>query len=603
MSDDDILDLSDSSDGLDLLDSDQLLDSEPEIEDNMEKSDEMIPDKIADENPVNSQNVGHKKIILNVGGKKFNIKKNQLSYLNIDINKLYKTDSNVDDRQIYFLDKDPQYFTNVIEIIDEVGLDSDQIINCMDEFTEQLLSELCFYSILDNKYKPTPKVKLQKIVGFQSRHDIPIKINIGDKVFETSEGTLAKSPVLNSKMKTSRHNQINLINVDPKIFRYVLFLLRNNELYHLTPEILQTLKKFEIDFVIVKQKKIIESVSSILEVENPYLPNKPSVYNNIINASTVLKFGSIISFDLKKYQVDTINDLSLIIDLPVLKTTEKYEYVDNIAQTLIELLQVSIGDTIILQTNGHYLNIYPTIYQKSNLEAYKQLSQATKKKLLYNDTLIDIQRIILPLSLLKSNPIPISKISTKMDCKLAIKLASIDKIFKNIVKEIPLLNICLFTNMSTIPIKNISEYFYEKTHTLAVPINIIESDIYNVALIPLSKFVLIKDFFFTIHTKESYEDKTFEPSPDELVEFEIIQTKVASIHSKVDSDISNVYTPLRHLGYTLSPGIYYHTFSPDRHISTIGFPGDNLLLQIKIKKMAGYVILHLNEIVKMKFDL
>ncbi len=71
--------------------------------------------------------------------------------------------------------------------------------------------------------------------------------------------------------------------------------------------------------------------------------------------------------------------------------------------------------------------------------------------------------------------------------------------------------------------------------------------VYDIAYIPLDKFGLIKDFFFTIVEKEDYIANRIDKFTDALIEIEILQTREDTTlsYSKMDSPILNYYIPLK----------------------------------------------------------
>src|SRR5690606_5381671 len=130
-----------------------------------------------------------------------------------------------------------------------------------------------------------------------------------------------------------------------------------------------------------------------------------------------------------------------------------------------------------------------------------------------------------------------------------IKLAPLQKLFRNRIKEIPLLNIYLIANyvnlspiafvptddqnpnhsgrVSTMPI-NVElktspiMYLYERKHTSTIPIKTTANPVYDVATVPLNKFGFIKDFYFVIVRKDDHLANKIDQFVDELIEMEIL---------------------------------------------------------------------------------
>lgn len=610
-----------------------------------------------------------KKLILNIGGKKFSLKKKILEHLNINYNRLHKI--NKDGQIIYFLDKDPIYFSKIIEIIKIYGLNQDKILGKIDEYSDQLIGEMCSYGIIDKKYLPRPKLKLKRVVGFTSRHDDIIKIIIGRQLFETSSSTLSRSTYFDNKLKMSRSKYFALKDINAKIFRYVLNLLRIGELYVSSKEIIELLKNYGIEYEKLEEKKINQNIVSYhvphngeaqyyqmkenFDIFDPrnypminndgyyhfanteiYYPstNLTASYNveniNVITTKSKLEFDSEIIFDLtdpNSFFGELIEDLLLCIDLPILKPTDQLEYVDFVEYLLIENIVVITNmmqhQRLMLSTSGEFLYFYPIIYTEKADDYHQMIKIDNKKmKVLYENNLIDIHRITIPLFLFKEkqNHLPIGKmVHNKMATQLIVKIAPIRKILKNKMKEIPLLNICLITNfvslasntlvyhdnkLNNIPTNlNLMEpvlYIYDKVHSLTVPIQTTSHPIYDLAIIPLNKMGLIKDFFFIISEKNDYISNRIDKFSDQLIEIEILYVKDSKtfvLNNKLDSTMMNYYTPLKKLGHKLPPGIYYHSFTIDPYKNQIlgGLLGMNYFIKIKVKKMNGFIKFYANE--------
>jgi hypothetical protein len=619
------------------------------------------------------------KITLNVGGKKFNLKKNLLECLGINYSRLHKITKN--DRQMYFLDRDPYYFSKMISIIKLYGLDQEKIVEHIDDYSDQFVNELCYYGIIDKKYNPRPKLRLKRTVTFPSRHDEIIKIVVGDQYFETLSGVLSRSTFFDIKLKMSRKKRFFLPDVDPKLFRYVIIFLRIGELYISNVDIIELLNNYGIEFEKLEILKVNECIVSHLLPHNlesvhnqiigcintidpraniisksnnmyQFIDNKyyypenmlvsPSAENiNIITTDSKLAFDSEIIFNLtdQKNMGECIEDLLLCIDIPVLKPTEPYEYIDMVEYQLVEYVNIITDDgtnkKLMLQTNPDLLYLYPIIYT-NNANDYHSMTKIDDKKikLLYDNTLIDIHRITIPLFLFrnKQNHLPIKKMSNnKISAAMVVKMTSIKKIFKNKIKDVPLLNICLISNFINLatgmticnPPENNQQptfriiplnyelishpimYIYDKFHSVSVTIQTTANPIYDIAIISLEKFGLIKDFFFTIVEKDDLVANRFDKFSDQLIELEILQMKenpqtqqkTLILHSKFDSTILNNYVPIKQLGHRLPTGIYYYSFTADPKSNQIfgGLMGIGNVVRIKVKKMNGIIKFYANE--------
>jgi hypothetical protein len=585
------------------------------------------------------------KITLNVGGKKFNLKKDVLKNLNINYSRLQKI--TIDGRIIYFLDRDPYYFSTIIELIKKYGFDTDAIHNEITDYSEQLINELCFYGLLDKKFSPVPKLKLKRSVGFLSRHDEIVKIVVDQQLFETLVSTLSKSNFFNTKLKLSKSKQFNLNNIDPKFFRYVINFLRCGELYTNAPEIIELLDSYGIEYEKIDNKKVnvdivshylphgIESINNqLLGTMMTFDPNvNKQIINdqkyhsanmipisycaeniNIINTDSPLKFGSEIVFNLadpKKILGESINELMLCIDIPILKPTDNVEYVDQIEYQLIEYVQIidaSGQGELMMQFDGSLLYLKPIIYTNNSTD-YHQANSNTDKKtnVLYNNDLISVHRNIIPLFLFrdKQGQIPIKKLTISgTPTNLVVKMAPLKNLFKNKTVDIPLLNVCLIANyMNVVPLTaepKPTPYLFDRTHIVTLPIQPTQHPTFDVIIIPLDGLGYIKDFFFTLIDKNDIISGFIDKFSDNLIEMEILQfnpDKKIIPYSKLDTPLLNTYIPLNKLGHKLPTGIYYYSFSldPMKHSISGGLLGSNYFLRIKVKKMSGHIRFYANE--------
>jgi hypothetical protein len=260
-----------------------------------------------------------------------------------------------------------------------------------------------------------------------------------------------------------------------------------------------------------------------------------------------------------------------------------------------------------------------------------------KIKLLYNEALIDIHRIIIPLFFFRDrqNHLPIKKmINNDISAIMHVKMSPLAKLFKNKIKEIPLLNVCLISNFVILApgmtIANLNEnsqqklfsiiplntelitqplmYIYDKFYSLTAPIQTTSEPFYDIAMLSLDNFGLIKDFFLTIVEKEDVIANRINKFSDQLIELEILQIKnnpqtkknTLTLHSKLDSYMLNYYIPIKRLGHKLPNGIYYYSFSSDPKCSKIlgGLVGTDYMIRVKIKKMNGVVNFYVNEYCK-----
>lgn len=645
-------------------------DDDDEIELESEESESIITKK--DENVTCFvDKVVERKVTLNVGGKKFALSRKVVDYLHIMYNKLHKVVKN--DKVSYFLDRDPYYFGKIINLIRVYGFDRDKFLLHIDDFSDQLLSEMCLYEVIDKKFKPRAKIRLSRKVTFPSRHNEIITIVAENQLFETLSTVLSKSNYFDVKLKMNRSKKFYLTDVDSKIFRYVLNLLRIGELYVSSADIVELLDNYGIEYEKLETKKIVSAVISNYVEHNSvsdsnqvvammnfldprankmvgfdkmyqFIDNKyyypeamfvcPHVENtNVVTTSSVLAFDSDIIFRLDNG--DCIEDLLLCIDIPVLKASEMVEYIDLVEYKIIESIKLITNNgteiKTMLETNSCLLYLYPLIYTNNGLD-YHNITQSSEKKfnLMYNNDLIEIYRITLPLFLFRDNHIlPVTKMKkNNISAILSVKIAQLQKIFKNNskIKDIPLLNVFLISNYVTLAPSMIMQgesksmtseqinaelldypimYMYNKIHFLSLPIQSTSNIIFDTVTVPLDMFGLIKDFFFVIISKDDYIENRIDKFTDALIEIEIFELlvndltheKTFNLYNKIDSVILNKYEPLKRLGHLLPNGIYYHSFSANPKCSQIigGLIGKNFFIQIKVKKMDGIINFYINE--------
>uniref|UniRef100_A0A6G6ACZ5 BTb family protein n=1 Tax=Borely moumouvirus TaxID=2712067 RepID=A0A6G6ACZ5_9VIRU len=458
-----------------------------------------------------------KKITLNVGGKKFRLKKSFLKCLNINYARLHKINKGQEIH--YFLDRDPYYFSKLIEFIKIHGLDKNNISKNLEDCSDQFINELCYYGLVDKIYLSQPKIKLKKLVSFPSRHSDIVKIMVNGQIFMTLSCVLCRSNFFENKLKINRSKQFYLSDIDPKIFRYVLNFLRCGEMYVSNSDILSLLDNYGIDYEITcnqivreniyshfvpTEKKIIEQqlnmcVKNIDPRNHPgekipinyidgkyYCPDNifisaSSENMNTITTNSPLEFDSEIIFDLTGNDLgECIEDLLLCIDIPVLKPLERIQYVDNIQYKLIEHIHVvkieEDKQELLFYRNSDLLYIYPIIYKK-NYSDYHDLNKIpdNNTKVLYfdgqNEHLIDAHRIILPLYLFKekNNHLPVKKMSNKSKCYLVVKMSPLNNLFKKVVSDIKLLNIFLIGNFVNFADK--INIINNKNSLIQVPVN------------------------------------------------------------------------------------------------------------------------------------
>jgi hypothetical protein len=290
---------------------------------------------------------------------------------------------------------------------------------------------------------------------------------------------------------------------------------------------------------------------------------------------------------------------------------EGIEYIDFLEYRLIESVSIYFFDPrtsktiFLMSTIPDYLYLYPELYTDNAKDYHQAANLITKKlKLIYNDTLIDIHRVTLPLFLFESSHLPIKKmVNSGILTQLIVKMSPQKKIFKNNkVKNISLLNMSLLTNCEnrlhevSVPEKPLF-YMYERLHAVNIQVQYTKNHIYDVGIISLEGMGMIKDFVFTIITKENNIQNTVNVFSENLIELEIVCAATNTLHCVLDATMMNNYIPLKKLGHTLPPGIYYTSFGQDPRTHTFlgGIHGKDLLLRFKVKKSSEVIRLYVNE--------
>ena len=567
-------------------------------------------------------------------------------------------------------------------------------------FSDQLKFELCMYGLLNKQYKPEPTVCLEREVPaigllpntkpmVQAHHTTNItKITIGDFTFMTHTKNLYVSPILKSKLVRIRSNTLELSDTDFQIFRHVLNLLRYGEIFVNSQEIVDLLSEYKIPYILPTQAKSDEhdylgvcnynphpsdgtamQQSKYIGYFDPrnfpkinnqgfhqftdnshYIPSNTNISYatenmNIIHTTSPLKFGSKLIFDLNGLNknntnathYDCIEDLVLVIDIPVKITTDKdvitipyhsfagHHLIDNINIIKHKDNQVQT----IFSTTGQTLYMHPIVYTTNPTE-YHSITKFkdTPTKVLYNNTLIDIHRLTIPLHFPEhhQNHLPIGKSHTEnsqlqlvVDVAPVNKIIAADNLHPNLLSNIPLLNTNLMCNLVTMPSviptltldpktkkQQIVQttinvdfktqphiYLYNHTHNITIPTkNLGESinELYHTITIPLDRFGLIKDFYLIVVSEEDHNNGVLDKYIDALLELEIFEIKTPNqviLHTQLDGTIMNQYIPLRKLGHNLPQGLYYYSFSSDPMQNKIlgGFMGKSSMMRLKIKKL------------------
>jgi hypothetical protein len=583
------------------------------------------------------------KILINVGGKKFKLIPSVLQRLDIKLDKLALNDNE------YFLDRDGYYFQEIVQLLNKINGNKEILENLIEDFSDQMIIEMIYYKLLSEKFKPEYKIRIKTIVSANVIKSNIIKIYTRNVKFETFESTLSWSRYLTQHVKTG----IIRLDIDSTVFRYVLNFLRTGELYTINKHIINAINILQIqydsfdsieksnDFNIISVYEQINPEISIYELSlsnnllnhkfypirkdkkeyyhfnesNKYINSDNSLasynseYLNIINTKSNMAFGNKLDFDLtvqdKLTLGDLIEDLTLVVDLPVLNPNDNLQYVNNVGFKLLEQIDLTIMGNNIMETNGDYLYLYPILYLNQQYKQYHAMAniRTTKCKIIYDNHLIDVNRLIIPLHLIKSrsNNLPIHKmIKNNWNCHLYVKLSSLNDIIQptnsNItnITNIPLLNVFIQTNYVNIGthIKQDEKllYIYDHLKQIRTNINQTNDKYFNVTNVLLDDFFHMKDLIIVIHKHNS----SFHEFINGLIEMEIlIEDK---LYQKFDMMLLTEMIPLKRLGHTLPDCLYYYSFSFDPYDYKIngGIAGKNITLRIRTIKMDGVITVFSN---------
>ena len=566
------------------------------------------------------------KHLINVGGKPISVKAELLGGFNIDVSKLNRITYN--GKQSFFLDRDPIYFEQICDLIKQYkSFDKEKFIDNLDEYSPNLVNELCSYKIIPDKYKPEPKIKMPKSVTFShAKHDDLVKIAIAgeDNYFETGYHTLCKSRYFEKQLQLKRQSKqsnriynFTLTKVNPVNFRYILNFMRNGEMFVYTKEIVEMLTKYEIEHTVVEQAQPKQVTSFEKPTNSSHLLNQLAHSNidsmmglNMITTDSKLGFGQDLIFDLKQNCTSgTITDLVLVVDLPVLKANDgayadllPYRVIDN-----VNIINTSSANKkqLLLYANSQSLYLEPFLSSsQTNPKLFRNLGDPLeRKKLIYRDKatgtehLIELHRLFIPLCF--KSEISLDQLNPFM----LLKIAPMNQIIKSRV-PITLLNVYLMAQIRHTATKSLilnAQLSFDKIHYINLPIRAPESTHsknYSIASMPLTKIGTIKEFYFTINDKSNRDP--YGPYSDSLIDVSIV-TQVTLRQGmtswqpilRLDPFMISSYMPLKQFGHELPKGMYHYRFSTGDTSS--GLSGLSNQLVIKTKYIEGVVNLFIVE--------
>lgn len=584
----------------------------------------IVEDKILDENI-------SEKININVGGKNILIYQNMIEKLNIKLEKLNIIQ--IDGQNIYFLDNDYRLLLKIINFGKTYGLSKNTIEQFADKLDTETVIEMVHYKLLDKKFLPESYLSIPKNLMYPNKGSEIITVEINGTKYTTLYSTLSKSKYFANKL-VGKIKNINVSNdmSNPKIFRYVLNALRYGHLYFNHEQILEYFKiiGFDIEYNIDKnimQKKInygclhVPVNADVINYQQLYLL-KNIGFNNIklniddykiSSVSTIypdnkIGFDTPIIFDLtntKNIIGEFLSDIVLILDLPIIHSDSKY--IDKIENSIIQNLALIYFDS---GAKNILMNISDEQFYSDKLIYYNKIIQPKKIKIIYNNNLIDVLRIHIPLSnFIKSDHlIPLNRLrKNNKKLLLQVKLPPVIDIVKNIKSEIFLLNSYLVTSFINYhpygltdknnhvqinqQIKNdLTNILFTTTLRIDLNSNIVKKSsdgLTNIYTITLNSNRLIKDMYFTL-TDNTVGKYNF---VDDLIDMELfILDEKNSLMSmgKFDSSYLSTYLPLKLLKNELPAGIYYYGNDLKILLSEPLY----IVIKTAIKKLSGSIYIN-----------
>lgn len=410
-----------------------------------------------------------------------------------------------------FVDRDPDYFEQIFDVIKTIGFDDEMILNAIDGVNDQIIYEMKCYGLLSS-VNPVIKIVLKrKAVKFYD--DRMVTITVRGQKFHSLNSTMSKSHIL---------AELGDIDEDPRIFRHVLNAMRHGLLCLYNEKITDMLTKYQIDYELIRplKQEPFDVFSHLVPVVTSDIPEPV----NVITTQSKMELGNELIFDLPTVYKSMMKAI-ICVDLPFIKPTTN-EYVDNIESIIIEsisLITKKPKKTHFLLHNIDTMNVI------SNLFHEKENQPQKKQKLLYKDQLIDIVRLIIPIQCI--NDLPMQSL------QLVIKTS------KNILKHqtsIPLLNLCIIGLFSSsLKTQPVSLTRHELV-TVDVPQDKYVN--YNSVIVPLQG--LIKELIINV------EDNG-------LIEMDLM--KGNTVIEKADRYIMASFLPKKYIGKTMPDNWFYYS--------------------------------------------
>lgn len=231
--------------------------------------------------------------VFNIGGTEISISSKNVKLFNID-------------KQ--FINKDVYYLQEYIEILKKYTIND--ILELINELPDIMINEGVDYKIIPTNYKREPKIKLTKV----SNNNEFMTIYNG-----------------NTKHILNKYNLPENNNYDDKLFRYILYLIRNGELPVINKSIINILNELNIEYTICNNNYSLiyepikyDAMKIIHKNINNYLEEIPvsSIFTTVFYPTSENTFDFTKLNQKSKYN-QYISDINLIIDTPTLLPFDK----------------------------------------------------------------------------------------------------------------------------------------------------------------------------------------------------------------------------------------------------------------------------------------
>lgn len=319
-------------------------------------------------------------IVLNVGGKEVNIDAHSLNKLQIQLEDLIQID-----KTHYFLNRDGFYFLKAVKYKE----------NKCDVLTlsNSARAELVHYQLLGAQYMPAIQLMVSRN---ENKDERIVTIIVKDYYFDMLVQDLMISTYWKRKIENAFSTQYK-INVDPKIFRNVVYLLRHGVSYEQDAALINMLNLMGISYSmnepytiqgqVTHARSMINHVQQSINMFEQLSQHKSANYIHFQQASH-LTHGNLISTNLSQYthisgdynivadknivislpaSGDILNDMILCIDIP-----EEFDR-PNLEFDMIESIKIIIrGQKVLLRSLGQELFVNHHAYQHRIVESYTQ---------------------------------------------------------------------------------------------------------------------------------------------------------------------------------------------------------------------------------------